>query len=166
MEKFKKTIKFLPAWDLRETGHGIGAARISFALIGKKGAVTFQLGTGWYLPQNREYTVKNPFITEFIAKPFIYDVGYHSLRPKYKGDLEDKHTRCCFLNGKDCYYESSSYHHQEEVFDMLISEGSSGLWKLLEEEYREYFGEERPRWFRKIFSKLSLKRKKPEEPRH
>lgn len=149
--KFKKEIKFLPAWDRRKEGNGIGACRVSFVLKGRHGAVTFQLGTGWYLPQNREWTTNNQFVQEFIAKPFIYDVGYHSYKPMphMKGDEHDfVMHKCCFLEHKDCYYEGSAYSYMNDVFDVLIAEGTDGLWALLEQLYRDYFiRKEHLRWW-------------------
>jgi len=45
---------------------------------------------------------------------------------------------CPYLDGKPCYYDGSGL-NAERIFDILVKEGSAGVWRELEVYYRETF---------------------------
>jgi len=123
-------IVITPAWDKRDSdpnkNYGIHCAEIIMSVQGELGVVEFVLFTGWYLPEN----------TAALDKPFPADVGYHSISPRYEGQWRSK--SCRHFDGRPCYYDGSTLAAQE-VFDILVKEGSDGIWKKLEECYNQYF---------------------------
>ena len=102
-------------------------------LKGDKGAVQFVLYTNWQLPHVAEEFSKRGYNRE----PMPVDVGYHSLSPLYEGQEICNHT-CEYLNGKPCYYDGSGL-QAERVYEILLKEGSEGVWKELESRYNELF---------------------------
>ena len=140
-EKFERIVHFEPAFDKRSSdaqrNYGIGAVTIWFVLKGPKGAITFGIETDWYLPRVRkELGVRNYFDDQL--QPRGYDIGYHSLRPTYKGQLP--FGKCKWLNDRTCYYDGSSLRADEWVRSILLPRGSDGVWEALQEEYDVVFG--------------------------
>lgn len=70
------------------------------------------------------------------------NVGFHSPKPMYEGQTLVS-DNCQLLDGKPCYYDGSGLHAQV-VYDILLKEGSEGVWKYLEGYYNRTFltGEE------------------------
>jgi hypothetical protein len=128
---FEKNIKFYPAFDERKSGFGIKSVEMFFYLKGEKGTVQFLLYTGWHLPH-----VAKELDVSSSLEPLPADLGYHSYAPMYEGQEK---VKCNILNGEDCYYDGSSL-DAIRIFDILLSEGSDGVWKALEEYYKEVFG--------------------------
>ncbi len=144
----KKDISFDPAFDKRNSDpnldYGIQGVTIRFVLSGELGAVQFVLDTNWYLPHiQREFIKeahnKDEFWLEAFLCPQPVDVGYHSPVPLYDGQTILSES-CPYLDGKPCYYEGSGL-QAIKVFDILIKEGNSGVWKYLEKYYINTFGE-------------------------
>ena len=134
---FERIVDIEPVFDKRDPdpsrNYGICACRMRMVLKGPNGAVQFLLFTGWYLPQNVDETFANS-----LCKPIPADLGYHSYKPMYD-EHEPIDEHCKYLNGQKCYYEGSGL-AAEKVFDILLKEGSDGVWKYLEEYYEEIFG--------------------------
>lgn len=135
----ERTITFGAAWDKRDPNpsknYGVHGVDLRFVLKGAKGAVQFVLYTGWMLPHvTKEFEAKGLKMTN----PLPADLGYHSHVPMYEGQsvIED---HCSYIGGP-CYYDGSGL-NAEPVFDTLLSEGSDGVWRKLEEYYVETFGE-------------------------
>lgn len=144
-EKFEKTIEFSPAYDRRDPDpkkdYGVGAVDIRFILKGKRGAVQFLLGTGWFLPEtNEEYKARGVNLSKDY--PRAWDIGYHSPKPMYEGHspITDK---CNILNGK-CFYDGSTL-NADPILNILLREGSDGVWKELEKYYHETFNPRKKR---------------------
>jgi hypothetical protein len=101
--------------------------------------------------------------------PMPADLGYHSPKPMYEGqppmgaekfDFENKEvlkgatgeiaiptrvqtgtfTPCELLDGGPCYYDGSTL-NAEPVFEVLLREGSAGVWRELREFYLQTFRE-------------------------
>ena len=99
--------------------------------------------------------------------PLPADLGYHSPKPHYpdqlpmgaeKFDFEHKETLkgatgdieiptrvktgtfdpCEWLDGKPCYYDGSTL-NAEPMFEILLREGSAGVWRELREYYDQVF---------------------------
>lgn len=145
-KKYEKIITFSPAYDGRDSdpkkNYGIYGVDLRFVLKGEKGAVQFVLFTNWQLPHVTE---------EFLGKrigdlldikvrflPLPADVGYHSLKPMYKGQKPTKN--CPYLDGKPCYYDGSGL-RAKDVYEILLEKGSEGVWNELKEYYKETFKE-------------------------
>jgi hypothetical protein len=104
-----------------------------------------------------------------LFDPMPADLGYHSPKPMYEGqepmgsvkfDFEHKQilegasgdieipTRvqtgtfepCELLGGGPCYYDGSTL-NAEPVFEVLLREGSAGVWRELREYYMRTFRE-------------------------
>lgn len=143
---FERTINFIPAFDKRHAdpakNYGIGGVRIRFVLKGSLGAMQFVIETNWQLPHVQEEVDRKPFdwgLPYFRHKSMASDVGYHSPKPMYEDQKPMDH--CDVLADGKCYYGGSSLYAEETAFPILLKEGSDGIWKFLENEYRERFQE-------------------------
>ena len=139
----EKIVEFTPAFDKRHTdpnrNYGIHGVDLRMVLKGMLGAVQFVLYTNWQLPHVQEEIRKNiPPDKYFLHEPFPADLGYHSPKPIYEGQAET--SDCLYLNSKSCYYDGSSL-NAKPVYNILLSEGSDGVWTKLEEYYIRIFGE-------------------------
>jgi len=100
-------------------------------------------------------------------EPMPADLGYHSPVPMYEGQEPIGATRvhwedgefdgkrmklpkfeptdtfdpCPYLDGKPCYYDGSGL-NAERIYNVLLAEGSDGVWRELESYYRETFENE------------------------
>jgi len=139
MEKF---VKFLPAWDKRNStpnkDFGINSVRIYFCIKGEKGAIQFVLATGWNLPH-----VKKEFLgkTNNDLFPLAMDVSYHSPVPMYDGQQPISST-CELLGDKTCYCGGSGS-EVEKYLEALIEHGSDRVWDMLIDEYCHRFNVEK-----------------------
>lgn len=131
MSEFEKIVQFLPAYDQRHSdankNYGIGAAKISMALKGAKGAVEFVLDTGWFFPS-----------TDYERGPVPTCICYHSPVPM-RSEQRPIVSYCEFLDDR-CYCDGSAS-GADEVFDILVRQGGDGVWQYLEKYYRDIFGE-------------------------
>lgn len=143
----RKEITFQPAYDKRDPdpkkNYGIHGVTMRWLYGDEKGVVQFVVHTNWHLPHIREdaktqskstiLVERYPF--EFWQAPMPADLGYHSPTPQYEG----QHSReCDVLEGKCCYYDGSGL-NAERIFEVLIAGGSDGVWKELEQYYKELF---------------------------
>lgn len=134
-----------PAYDKRpkkegEKNYGIGAAMLSLAVIGPKGAVAFSLFTQWYLEHVREELIErhlsggDEFALNTLFRPQGADLGYHSRQPMREGDKPlDK--KCPYLGGSPCYYDGSGL-AAAALMDRLLVHGIDVVWEDLENRYR------------------------------
>jgi hypothetical protein len=152
MIKFKREVEITPAFDRRDTdpkkNYGIHGCDLRMVLTGPAGAVQFVLFTNWHLPHVMEETVKKTVGTtldEIGIKvrflPMAADLGYHSLVPMYDGEEEPTNKSCPYLGGRPCYYDGSGL-NAERVYEVLLKEGSEGVWKYLEGYYYDTFEED------------------------
>jgi hypothetical protein len=128
-DKFERIVTITPAFDKRhedpKKNYGIGSASMRMVLKGKLGATQFILYTGWHLPHIQ---------TEL--KPLPVDLGYHSPKPLFEG--QSKMDNCDVLKCGHCYYDGSGL-NAKRIYDVLLREGSDGVWRELEEYYRYLF---------------------------
>ena len=142
----EKIVKFNPAFDKRSSepgkDYGIHGVDLRMILKGDKGAVQFVLYTNWHLPHVQKELIsktvgKNSFYLETIFAPMPADLGYHSYIPIYEGQSIE--SECCqYLDGKPCYYDGSGL-NAERIYEVLLNEGSDGVWRELEKYYNELF---------------------------
>jgi hypothetical protein len=142
----KREVKFTPAYNRGAQG-GIHGVELEFAVVGELGAVTFKIFTNWQLPEVREnmlnsstsfgYVQKYPFT--FVMEPIPADLGFHSRLPAYEG--QQYMSECTYTpEGEGCYYDGSSM-AAVNLFDVLVAEGSDGVWRELESKYELEYGE-------------------------
>ena len=155
MDRFERIVKFEPAYDRRNPDsskdYGIGAMRIRFVLRGPKGAIQFLIGTDWYPfaiqpeidAKKHAWDRANPPIRHRV-RPNGWDVGYHSPKPMYKGQETITKT-CPDLADQPCYYDGSGLRADEWIKDILLPQGSDGVWQALETEYHVLFTKKKKR---------------------
>ena len=144
MEQFKKEVLFTPAFDKRNPdpnkNYGIHGVGIRMLLHREKGCVQFVIYTSWQLPHVQKEMDAKPVgsgSTRYLLhKPMAADVGYHSPKPIFEGQTLQSEN-CPHLDGP-CYYDGSGL-HAEEMFEVLLREGSDGVWTKLEAYYNEIF---------------------------
>ena len=138
MTEFTKTVEFRAAFDKRDPDpskdYGIHGVDMTFYLVKDNRAIQFMLYTGWHLPHVREEGKRKGWKN----KPLPADLGYHSPVPMYEDDLPI--TDDCHVIEGPCYYDGSSL-AADDVFEILVSEGSDGVWTRLEEEWNYRFGD-------------------------
>lgn len=124
-----REIRFSPAWDERtpdpRTNRGIHGVDMWWYLTGPKGVIQFGLSTNWYLPQSQQ----SP------QNPLPFDLGYHSPGPMHECQTA---MDCHLLPGGRCYYDGSTL-NAYPVYEILLREGSEGVWKFLEGHYKAIF---------------------------
>lgn len=134
--RLKRIVEMTQAYDERAHGYGIHGVDLRMVLKGPEGAVQFVLYTAWQLPHVRaEFDGKKD--DHLLCHPTPADLGYHSCVPCYEGQTVVE-NECRYLDGRACYYDGSSL-QAHAVFDVLLREGSEGVWSLLEEHYRRIF---------------------------
>ena len=143
----EKLIEMSPAYDKRhqdpKKNYGVGSVSLRFILKGSEGAVQFLLYTNWNLPQvqaefDRNLDGRFPHLS---CHPLPADLGYHSPKPRHKDQqpMQSNGDKGCeYLDGKPCYYDGSGM-RAYGVYKTLLEEGSDGVWKVLECEYRRLF---------------------------
>ena len=133
----ERRFKATPAWDYRNdrTNGGQHCVDLIFAVVGSKGAYQFTLYTSWYLDMrsDNQCPVPNP-----TFGPLPADVGYHSSTPVFDG--QDPVETCGYMNGGKCYSDGSCL-QAYDLWNILLREGSDGVWAELERRYHERFGE-------------------------
>lgn len=137
----EKITQFMPAFDRRDPNpdknYGIHGVDLRMVLKGDKGAVQFVLFTNWQLPHVQEEQKSRMTPSNHILyEPIPADLGYHSLEPHYNG--QEPRNDCEYLNGKPCYYDGSGL-NAELIYQVLLKEGSEGVWKELQEYYNQVF---------------------------
>lgn len=143
----EKIVELTPAWDKRHTepskDYGVHGVDLRMYLKGDKGAVQFVLSTGWLLPETLgvpvdslyRYSEANASRKTSSHYPMAVDLGYHSPVPHYEDQTS---FDCELLEGGKCYYDGSSL-NAERIFNILLHEGSDGVWRELEIYYNELF---------------------------
>lgn len=126
----EREVVFNPAFDKRNSdprkNYGIHGVDMRMYVKGPRGAVQFVLYTGWMLPHVRSETGN--------SEPLPADLGYHSPIPLYEDQFGQE--SCSALGGARCYYDGSSL-NADRIFDVLLNEGSDGVWRELEAYYDE-----------------------------
>lgn len=142
---FEQIVTFRPAYDRRHTdpskNYGVHGVDLRMVLKGPAGAVQFVVYTNWHLPHvQAEFDARHTsgWGTHTFCHPLPADVGYHSPVPQYEG--QDAMDRECEYTGGVCYYDGSGL-QAEEMFNLLVREGSDAVWADLERRYHELFAE-------------------------
>jgi len=140
---FERIVTMRPAFDKRDPdpkkNYGIHGVELRMAAKGPFGATQFLLYTNWMLPHVTKETMQRELgrSSEIGLRcsflPMPADLGYHWHAPRYDGQQE---RDCDLLPSGKCYYDGSGL-NAEPIFETLLTEGSDGVWRKLEEYYRE-----------------------------
>lgn len=142
MSKFERIVEFTPAFDRRDPNpsrnYGIHGVELRMVLKGEHGAVQFVLYTNWMLPHVQEEmdnrTDRRLNNGHYLCHPLPADLGYHWHAPRWE-DQSARHD-CPYTDGKPCYYDGSGL-QAERIYHILLAEGHEGVWRALEEYYRD-----------------------------
>lgn len=72
-----------------------------------------------------------------LFQPIPTDLGYHSRVPRYD-DHKVIDQACPYLDGRPCYYDGSGL-NAYRIYNVLLEEGSYGVWRALEAYYKQVF---------------------------
>jgi len=149
----ERIVEFNPAFDKRKDpkgNYGIHGGNMRMLLKGDKGVVQFLLYTNWHLPHVSDeldnkilMDGRQGKLSEYsfsIFHPLPADLGYHSSVPQYEGQSIASDS-CEYLDGKPCYYDGSGL-GAERIYEVLLKEGSDGVWRELEDYYNMIFESE------------------------
>lgn len=129
MLKYVHTLDIFPAYDRRETGHGIHGVEFRFYCTKADRGISFTLYTPWHLS-----SVDTSQWPKSLSEPLPADVSYHDSKPHYDGQS------CignCKVTGGDCYSDGSGL-LAEEFFQCLVAEGYEGLKTKMEKLFEEW----------------------------
>lgn len=142
MKILERITELSPAFDKRDSdpkkNYGIHGVNLRMIVKGEDGAVQFVLYTNWQLPhvtEEQRHRVSPDRM--FLYEPMPADLGYHSKKPHYE-DQKPMQKSCPYVDGGECYYDGSTL-NAEPVYEILLREGSDGVWKYLEDYYESLF---------------------------
>lgn len=140
--QFERIVELTPAFDMRDPNpaknYGIHPVELRMILKGERGAVQFVLHTGWHLSHVHDEFWRKHLVDGYDwTKPYPADLGYHSRYPIYEGQ-EPLGEDCPYVPGGVCYYDGSTL-NAEPLYEVLLKEGSEGIWRHLEAFYHETF---------------------------
>lgn len=125
-----------PPYDLKSKGCGIHGMEICFIIRKNNEGVQFLVFT----PIHLEHVANDLFKGSKQYNMFKVqgaDVGYHALSPRYEGQTPVDE---CNITGGKCYCDGSGLRAIEWA-EIWLKEGNDVIWNMLEEYYREEFGE-------------------------
>jgi len=154
-----RKIMFMPAFDKinpdPSKNYGIGCLELRFILEGEKGVIEFQLLTNWYqehvMKRRFEFLKKDvwsgkkDFLIRGFLEPFPVDICIWSLSKRHEDCLFFEEGVSYVFDGKPCYYDYIYRDNNDDVahdvaYRKLVDDGEESLWKYLEEQYVEAFG--------------------------
>lgn len=145
---YERIVELTPAWDRRSNdpkkNYGVHNVDLRMLVKGEHGATQFVLSTGWLLPETigitsetmYKYSKHLAFRNTSDLFPMVIDLGYHARKPQYEDQWQS--PECEYVPEGRCYYDGSSL-DAYRVFEILLREGHYGVWKELEDYYRELF---------------------------
>ncbi len=134
-----KTIEVIPGWDRREQDKGFHGCEVLFILRGQAGVLTFASGTDWSPMSVQQKHMNGAQRTNIVGvQPVAMDFVYHSFRPSSLPE-KNRHNNCPYATDGICYTHIS---HDVAVYlrDVLLKEGSDGVWRELRQRYRSAAG--------------------------
>lgn len=141
-----------PAYDRRKDpkgNFGIHNAVMLFVLKGKHGAVSLSVSTGWHLPHVKKEQEQRIVHDIQYGKNLSHAplLGMEGQGTEYcvhsnvrRSEHEYARHDCEYTANGDCY-GTAAYGYAETLFDILVADGTDGLWVQLEKEYYLEFGE-------------------------
>lgn len=143
MPTFTHEIKIHAAYDKRnpnpKKNYGIHGAHIYFSVKTEDNeGLSFSVSTNWQLPHvQKEIDAKEPVpgLDKYWGhKPSAFSVDIHTKTPRYEGQscIEN-----CSITGGKCYADGSGM-LGESFLETLITEGSEGLFKRMEQQFIDW----------------------------
>lgn len=128
---FEHKIVFTPGYDRRDErpSYGQHPMHLAFVVVGEKGALVFDILTGWYPDHTQRGT---PRVWGCYAH---YHLDHDPL-----ADEMSICDNCEWLHNKPCVSEqvlSSTSAESNKIFDTFITQGEAGIWPLLDALYME-----------------------------
>lgn len=134
-----QTIEILAGWDHRNQEEGYHGCEILFILSGTAGAVTFACSTDWSpLPVQQKYMNGIQRTNIIGIQPTPMDFVYHSFKPSNLPQ-QIKHDDCPYSATGVCY-TFISRGMATYLRDILLTDGSEGVWRELGQRYRSAVG--------------------------
>jgi hypothetical protein len=135
MTPLSQTIKVIAGWDHRPQGESYHGCELVFILRGEKGVLTFAFVTDWAPMAVQQQYMNGVQRTNVIGvQPKPIDVVFHSPTPPalpHQAQRED----CPYIEGGICY-AAVSKREAEALRDVMLKEGSIGVWRCMGQLYR------------------------------
>lgn len=133
----KHEIKMTEFIDMMEKGNGIATPKMYFNVEDESGIVSFALFTNWVTKKHEmEYWKRNRELFP-SQSPTVIGVFYHSHARISDGDFHEE--SCSFFSDRECYYSRIGI-NEDDVFDLLLTDGLDELWNFLENQHMLIFG--------------------------
>lgn len=134
-DPLSQTIRVLPGWDKRDQNESYHGCEVIFILRGEKGVLTFAFATDW-APMNVQQQYMNGVQRTNVigVQPKPIDVVFHSPTPPLVPHLAQRED-CPYMDNGVCYAAVSKL-QATTLRDILLKEGSLGVWREMGQRYR------------------------------
>jgi hypothetical protein len=133
--RLEQRVYIWPAWDKRppksKIDYGVRSVYMVFALMGREGAVTLKVSTGWELPEVAAELGRKP------PAPLAMGLSVHRRQVKATPAFPDGCAKCEYLEDQRCCCADLGSEAADAMFDAMIREGDRGFWLGMERVYRE-----------------------------
>lgn len=137
-KRFERTIEVHPGYDKRDTNDGIHGAELLFVLQGQQGCITFRCFTDWLPLAAQEHYMDGVRRSNVLGvQPVPKDMVIHSPKPLTYGQQVHRND-CPYTETGGCYSNTVSS-VAPFLRDLLLQEGSEGVWRELQVRYRSAF---------------------------
>lgn len=146
-EGFRTLVESRPAFDDLHGDYGVSSVELFFHLIGPLGAITWELSTGWYLP---ETALRGPAYSDSVR---FHNWSRERELEKPSGQVVSWHRWA--KSGRDCNLSPTGKCWGDVGFLMaeigtpiLLVNGVEGIWNWLLETYQETEWKRRDAWIK------------------
>lgn len=140
MTKFEHEVKIYPGWDRRQSDGGIHGAEIVFILKSANGLVTASYFTDWMpLEVQDEYLMSGRRTNVIGVQPVPMDMSCHSPIPFPAPLPTDRKSEQCPYQPGVCYSRIIRGGVIKAARDIMLTEGTPGIWRLMAQYYRSEF---------------------------
>jgi hypothetical protein len=135
------------SWNKRDPDpskdYGVGAIKCRFSLIGERGAISFTISTGWYLPEVFDDWKQKGMATEPKSLAMGMGVHIHAKKEWAQDYMQDMGENECDLLPEGKCFSDVSFLAGDTLFDLLIRKGEEAVWTELESWYEDRFVKDR-----------------------
>ena len=128
-----REVRLIPAFDHTDKpGGGRHGVELLFLLTGNRGVVEMCVFTGWGLKPIKGSRIPSDVMTHH---PCPARMNFHS--PVLLSDANAiKEDACGLLEGCPCWCLTTFHEEHDRMFQVLLLEGSEGVWREMEKFYR------------------------------